>query len=242
MENMNCNHLINYFNRALTEVEMKQFESHLNHCTECREELLELTDLTGDLPYLSEPITPPIGMKKRILDNVLEEESPSEEIELVTKQTVPTIIQKRSWWTPLLAATLLLSLIGNGYALFNINEEKSRSTNLAMMVNSVELQPSETFTSSGEASIFTYENEVNIVVQADQLNAIKENEVYQVWLIKDGKPIPAGSFVPDTKGDGSTYYKIKSDEMEKWDTIAITLEPKHGNQLPEGSIVLSSSL
>lgn len=246
MEKMNCDHLIDYFNRSLTEAEKERFEAHLERCPECQEELKELIEITGELPYLSEPKTPPTGMKKRILENVYEN-TESENIQLTkterTNLTVnkPSAVQKKSWWTPLLAATLLLSLLGNGYTLMKLNEEKP-GKELAEAVNNVQLEPSETSLGSGEASILTYNDEMSIIVQADQLKAIEGNEVYQVWLIEDGKPVPAGSFVPDATGSGAAYYKIKADKNKKWDTIAITLEPQPGNELPEGQIVLSSKL
>lgn len=246
MEKMNCDHLIDYFNRSLTEAEKEQFESHLEHCQECQEDLKDLIEITGELPYLSEPITPPAGMKKRILENVYEKTESEEVPQAITEQpnqsvNKPAALHKRSWWTPVLAAALLLSLLGNGYALLEINEEKP-ANELANSVNSVQLQPSEAFSGSGEASILTYDNELNVIVHAEQLIALAGNEVYQVWLIEDGKPVPAGSFVPDTTGSGAAFYKIKADENKKWDTIAITLEPKPGNELPEGQIVLSSNL
>ena len=39
----------------------------------------------------------------------------------------------------------------------------------------------------------------------------------------------------------SSYYQLETTSKE-WDTIAITLEPKTGNELPEGQIVLSSEI
>ncbi|MEH7441192.1 anti-sigma factor [Bacillus sp. JJ1122] len=246
MEKMNCDHLIDYFNRSLTEAEKERFEVHLERCPECREELKELVEITGELPYLSEPKTPPSSMKNRILENVFET-AESENIQLTKTErpnlTVnkPSAVQKKSWLTPLLAATLLLSLLGNGYTLMKLNEEKP-GKELAEAVNNVQLEPSENFLGSGEASILTYNDEMSVIVQADKLKAIEGNEVYQVWLIEDGKPVPAGSFVPDATGSGAAFYKIKADKNKKWDTIAITLEPQPGNELPEGQIVLSSKL
>lgn len=246
MDRINCDNLVDYFNRALTEMEKEQFETHLKTCSECQAELNELIELIGDLPYLSEPVTPPSGMKKRILENVYESSEPQEIQQAVTErpnrpETITAIQQKKSWWTPVLAAALLLSLLGNGYTFMKLNDEQTEKE-AAKAVNSVSLKPSETFTGSGQASIYTYEKEINVIVQADQLKALQGDQVYQVWLIKDGKPIPAGSFVPDPTGDGAAVYKIEAAENKDWDTIAITLEPQPGNELPEGQIILSSNL
>jgi len=82
---------------------------------------------------------------------------------------------------------------------------------------------------------------LNVLVEAGRLKPLKGDQIYQVWLLKDGKPVPAGAFEPDASGKGAVYHTI-DDDGTKWDTIAITLEPKAGNTLPEGEIVLSSAL
>ncbi|MEH7146916.1 sigma-70 family RNA polymerase sigma factor, partial [Priestia megaterium] len=75
------------------------------------------------------------------------------------------------------------------------------------------------------------------------LGTVKGNEVYQVWLIKGDKPHPAGAFVTDKNGNGTVVYTMSQKEQtEKWDVMAITLEPNANNKTPKGNVVLSSAL
>ncbi|MED1203708.1 anti-sigma factor domain-containing protein [Heyndrickxia acidicola] len=140
-----CDLLIDYFNQQLGEKERKEFENHLLTCEECREELKELEALTEDLPFTVDSVEPPIGMKERILGNILSAGSgkqpsapdekqasvlgdlPGVQSETSEKAEEPPAAYRklqdskekrpRRWIMPALAAALLLSLAGNMYLL-----------------------------------------------------------------------------------------------------------------------------
>lgn len=245
MTRMDCEHVVDYLNGSLTAEQTREFEEHMASCEDCR----EIVAAAGELPYLAEAAEPPSGMKDRILTAVFAEEEAQEkpyglkavpareeDIELEAEARAP---RERIWWKPLIAAALVLSLLGNAYAFQQLSEREEPGTQTAFQ--SVELQPSETFSGAAKAAIIRNEESLELVVQADGLETLESNEVYQVWLIKEGQPIPAGAFTPGQDSDGSTYFTLEED-IEGWDTIAITLEPEAGNELPEGEVVLSSSL
>lgn len=235
MNNANCEGLVDYLNGMLSEEETKEFEAHLAGCEECR----EIVDVTGELPYLAEAVEPPVEMKARILANVFDEEK--EEVLPVAApapQLVPKKAPKRNWLTPLLAAILLLSLLGNMYALMQNSGEQEAD---GPIFQSVALQPSEVFGGNATAAIVKEEGTLNVVVQAEGLEELTGTEVYQVWLLKEGQPVPAGVFTPNAVGEGATYYTME-ENTEGWDTIAITREPESGNETPAGEIVLSSEI
>ncbi|HEU5139969.1 MAG TPA: anti-sigma factor [Bacillales bacterium] len=265
MANNHNERLIDYFNGDLDEVSQQAFEKHLQECAECREELEELEALTEDLPYASEPVDPPEGMKKRVLGNVFaEEQSEAEEDESPaeanhkTKPVEPTPLparkeqkpkRKMSWWTPLIAAALLLSLIGNAYSLFNENQngEKGTGVEVAAAFKSVNLKGTKAMKNSqGSATLVkTDTGGVRVVVNAKDLKQLQGDQVYQVWLIDDKEkkhPYRAGTFVPDRSGGGAVSYTMNVPGAHSWDTIAITLEPTAHSQKPKGNIVLASKL
>ena len=240
MTNTNCDHVVDYLNGSLTAEEKQDFEKHLASCADCR----EIVEAVGELPYLAEPAEPPAAMKSRILANVFEEEpQKTAEPEQPSEQAKPVPMIKpkarRSWWTPLIAAVLLLSLLGNAYAFFKLSDEQQPATESAFQ--SVDLQPGEAFDGSAKAAIIKEEDSLEVVVQAEQLDQLEGSEVYQIWLLKEGQPVPAGAFKPDANQQGSAYYSME-ENTEGWDTIAITREPKAGNESPEGEIVLSSGI
>lgn len=255
MNEMNCDHVVDYLNGTLTADEMREFQLHLNSCEDCR----ELVEAVGELPYLSEAVEPPAGMKARILANVFDEsvqEEPVKEepvnIQGASREgqqtspeqgakVVPMVKppKERIWWRPLIAAVLLLSLLGNAYAFMKLSDEGGGQIEAAFQ--SIDLQASESFDGNAKAALLSEGDSLEVVVQADQLQELSGTEVYQVWLLKDGKPIPAGAFEADADGRGAAYYQLEKN-TEEWDTIAITLEPEAGNEMPEGDIVLSAGL
>lgn len=240
MMNMKCDDVVDYLNGSLTEREKHEFEEHLKDCADCR----EIIEMTGELPYLAEPAEPNAGMKERILANVFEEQpitaKPIEKT--ITKPAAEPSVQpvvrrsvRRKWQMPLIAAVLLLSLLGNAVAFYQLSgDEEPAFRELA-------LQPNGEFGGTATAAVYEGEDSLNVVVQAGELAPLEGSEVYQVWLLKDGQPIPTGAFTPNPDGDGATHHSIENN-TEDWDTIAITLEPQAGNETPQGEIVLSSGL
>ncbi|HSP22491.1 MAG TPA: anti-sigma factor [Planococcus sp. (in: firmicutes)] len=250
MTKMNCDHVIDYLNGTLTAEEMHEFQLHLNSCEDCR----ELVEAVGELPYLAEAAEPPAGMKARILANVFDEsdqeepikkQEPALEAVKPASKQAPKVVpiakpsKERVWWRPLIAAVLLLSLLGNAYAFMKLSDDNGGQTEAAFQ--SIDMQASENFGGHAKAALVTEGDSLEVVVQAEGLQALSGSEVYQIWLLKDGKPIPAGAFEADADGQGAAFYQLEQN-TEAWDTIAITLEPEAGNELPEGEIVLSSGL
>ncbi|OED33545.1 hypothetical protein BHE17_14205 [Planococcus maritimus] len=245
MTNVNCDQLIDYLNGTLDEQEQKQFEAHLAECPECR----DIVDATGELPYLAEPVQPDAGMKARILDTVFDEgeqEAPIEKPTPIREKTAPPVaVPKRGFrtskWTPLVAAALLVSLLGNAYAFYELNDQPNAPTAPEVAFETVDLQASETFAGAGTAALVHEEGALNLLVQANQLQPTSGDEVYQVWLLKDGKPIPTGAFTPSQENEGAVFFSLEED-TEGWDTIAVTLEPNRGNTTPKGEVVLSAAI
>ncbi|MEA3319639.1 MAG: anti-sigma factor [Bacillota bacterium] len=246
-----CELVLDYFNGHLAQTEKEEFEQHLATCPECQEELMELQDLLGDVALVSEQASPPPEMKKRILDNVFAADvKPDKAIvtpiaskkEVIETPHIKNTASKKPWLTTLLAASLLLSLIGNGYLMMQNGEDSDLAAEeLKQPDNVVTLQPSDAV-GSGFAALFQQDQALSVMIQTQDLPELTGNEVYQVWLLKDGAPIPAGDFTIDDQGKGYVFHNIAETTTEDWDTIAITLEPQSGNELPEGEIHLSAGL
>ncbi|HET7579577.1 MAG TPA: anti-sigma factor [Bacillales bacterium] len=254
MANSQCDRLIDYFNDDLDEQEARAFEEHLEKCAECREELEELKALTEDLPYASEPVDPPDGMKERILTNVFADESPDTRHE-ESKPEEPTPLpvrraqkttRKLNWWIPMLAAALLLSLIGNAYSLFNENRNQGNAggTEVAQAIEHVQLKDlSKTRNTQASATMMkTDTGGVRVVLQAKDLKKLKGSKVYQVWLIDGKTPYRAGTFIPNHNGEGAVSYRVNLPKFHTWDKIAISVEPSKNSKTPKGPIILAGTL
>lgn len=237
-----CDQLIDYFNQHLTEDERVKFEQHLQSCKDCQEEFEQLEALVGGVAFLAPPTDPPPGMKTRVLDRVFEEEQEEATPSKATSFDAPPVtpFKKQSdrkvstWGIAALAAALFLSLIGNGYFLMNQTELSGIT-----LTETIPLDGE----SEGTAYLAEQDGVTQLIVQTNGLSPLEASEVYQVWLLKDNSPIPAGAFVTDDKGNGTVIYTLDSTETAiDWDTVAVTKEPERGNTTPEGEIVLSASL
>lgn len=242
-----CDQLLDYYNRALTEKEEQEFENHLAECSDCQDELLELTTLSENLPYLSTPVNPPVGMKERVLSNVFKEEeemvNPEPVIEKATQVTKLEKRKKISWSIATLAAALFLSLLGNIYSFSKFNEvSEGTPETFDTLVKDVELQSTTGENLLGTASLIEKNGVLNVVVKVKGLPEVEGEQVYQVWLLEEGQPFRAGSFIPNGEGMGVVTYEMNVNGTHTWDTVAITLEPNIHSQTPFGEVLLASEL
>ncbi|GAB4072697.1 hypothetical protein GCM10028778_04420 [Barrientosiimonas marina] len=251
-----CDRLLDYFNNQLTGEQKAAFEAHLLECDDCRKELVELEQLTEDLPYSSEPVDPPSGMKRRVLSNVIKQTADDghekDNIVPVSEGQNEPFKKRRGWYRPLIAAVLTLSLVGNGAAVIYLTNNDEQATEQApepgedVSRDTLEtvktLQPSKGVKAQATAMMIGQNNQTSLVVQASGLEELEDEETYQVWVLKDKQPYRAGTFVPNEDGDGGVSYVMDYEGETNFDTIAITKEPDANSQTPQGDILLSSSL
>lgn len=116
----------------------------------------------------------------------------------------------------------------------------SDSPAAASQVNGVvSLKPAEAgIVAEGRATISVDSKGMHLIVQVEQLPKLQGDEAFQVWLLKDGKPVNAGTFLPN-EGVGALYFTFNPDD---YDQIAITQEPDANGVEPRGSMVLAGAL
>ncbi|ARI78921.1 anti-sigma factor [Halobacillus mangrovi] len=264
-----CDLLIDYYNDQLSEKEKKEFENHLETCADCRRELEELQMLTADLPFASEPVDPPEDLKDRVLGNVFSEASPSatedEADEFPSENETNSIVdfdkikqdkeekpirKKPVWLIRGLVAALVLSIAGNLYALVIDNEEATPEPDppdapeegTDQVMKRVQLQGEGNGATASAALIQQKSGDI-LTLQAEQLEQLEGDEVYQVWLIQGEKPFRAGTFVANKNGEGAVSYSLdKLPEDTNWDAVAISKEPDATSETPRGEVILSSEL
>jgi len=241
-----CHDLINYFNGTLSSADRDAFEAHLATCEECREALLEMEELM--LPIAeSLPERPvPVGMKARILGEVLgsaETEPPKEEpmtTPVDIKQARQQQTKKKSvplGWLMSIAAALILSLGANAYFL---SQEDSTDTPETLAMD--EIKGMGNFESNesikGSSMVFTQNDKSYMLVQLKDLPPLKEGELYQLWTIKGETPTANGIIEKD--GEAAAVFPLKGNGDV--DAVAITVEPEPDLAKPTGEIVASVAL
>lgn len=92
---------------------------------------------------------------------------------------------------------------------------------------------------AGRAWIMKKGNSMELVLQTSGLPRLQGNQVYQVWLVKNGERNNCGTFRVDPEGNGVLTYVI--DEQDRaFDTIGITLEPDSEGKQPRGKKILGT--
>ena len=244
MTNEQCISLIDYYNRTLSNEEIEEFESHLEGCSACKQELEELMSLTEELPYLSEQIDVPKGMKARVLENIYDGSTVLEEShEKVSEQKVVELKKKSGrsrFLIQTIAAALLLSLATNVY-LYREVTQNSKSEELIPTSQVTLLPPDGQGDGIAIASLLSAAGQKSILLQASNLPKLQDDEVYQLWVLEGGQPYPAGAFQTNDSGQGTLTYSLEGLEGD-WDTIAITVEQEPDLPTPKGDIVLAGGI
>ncbi|MBW9093218.1 anti-sigma factor [Microbacterium jejuense] len=83
----------------------------------------------------------------------------------------------------------------------------------------------------GSATAHWSESVGKAVVVTEGLPRIAEDETFELWLVRDGEPLPAGTFEPAS----GTTAALLNGAMEPGDVIAVTVEPQGGSPTGEPS-------
>ncbi|MFL5514056.1 MAG: anti-sigma factor domain-containing protein [Gemmatimonadales bacterium] len=99
-------------------------------------------------------------------------------------------------------------------------------------------------TASGDPNpgiqLFWNQRRNQALVNAYRLKPIPAGRAYQLWFIRDGKPVPSVTFSP--KNGAATVSGIKVPSGGKISAAAITVEPSSGSAQPTSPIILSGPI
>lgn len=234
-----CHMVIDYFNRTLTDDEMRQFEDHLIECPSCQEELMEWEMLTEDLPYESEAVEVPADLKARIFASLSDETTKvNSVIQMPTKEKNR---RRVGIVTTVLAAGLFASLIANVFLYTETQKGPEIAQNEIQVIGQSILAPQEGTSASAVAMLIADGDSDVLLLDATDLPTLSEGELYQVWVIEGDQPYPAGIVQPDETGTGTVSHPL-TDFSGTWDTVAITIEKEPNLLAPEGQVILAGGI
>jgi anti-sigma-K factor RskA len=196
---------------ALDGDERRAFEEHLPHCAECREEVASFQEAAATLAYQAEVAPPPSALKDRILEQARRERS----------NVVPL---RRRWAFPAAAAVAAVAAcaaIGLGIWATNLHNElgqRPEAVPLSGASGSVIVSPG---------------NEATLVVK--DLAAAPAGKTYEVWVIQNDRPVPAGTFA----GGGHVAFPLTR-KVPDGAIVAVTLEQAGGVERPTTDPVFAS--
>ena len=241
------------------------FESHLKTgCPECNNELAEIYEAMSLLP-LSLPLqSAPSRLRSRVLSAIRSGKPMEARVEPRTQSSTQT--QQRPWFGYAVAFVSVLILLALGlYSNSLIGRLDSQSKQISSQQQQIvalkdELQQKEELLNvlqspkidmvfmnglapspTGYGKIIWDPVKKVAIFQVANLPAIPADKDYQLWIIKNKKPIPAGVFsVRDVK-ETENYFKVLSldvTDKKEIDAFAVTLEPKGGSPQPSGEMYL----
>lgn len=256
-----------YVLHALEPEEREQFEEMLHNASDEQMELFHsMYSAANQLAFTVEQTEAPALVKQRLMDQVrseLDEDSVSNVTDISSEAEDGGSFNRGTLAIAASFALLLVTLSLVFYS-FNLSSElnnketiieqqqaqitelqndvqrkeellsilESREVDLVMMAG-LDVNP------NGYGKVIWDSESNRALLQVSNLPAVPSDKDYQLWIIKNNKPVSAGVFaVNDPEKD--SFFKIEqitADEQSA-DAFAITMEPKGGVPQPTGDMYL----
>jgi len=238
---------------ALGPEETREFEAFLATSPDAQREVAEFRDVAALLGLSGSEDGAGAGLRNRMLARIAEERGrriPVSKPHASQGHTPPVV------WG-LLAASLV-TVVGLGAAFASLRSdtaslrqtlserqqqlEAREATLNAILEPGVELYQ---LTSSGDPDpgiqLFWDRRRNRAILHGFRLKPIPEGQAYQLWFIKDGKPVPSVTFKPEPTGHAKVE-QVSVPTDGKISAAAITVEPEAGSMQPTSPIVLVGPL
>ena len=244
---------------ALSADEARRFEAVLATSPEAQREVAEYREVAA-LLALSGTEAPGESLRARVMARVGEQKTrvlPPAEAARGRLRPSPAL------WMALAAG--LLAAVGLGAALLSargrlaaveaelatrtrtLAETQRRLTEREATLNSI-LEPGVQMfqlTASGDPEpgiqLFWDRQRQRAIVHGYRLKPVPSGKAYQLWFIKDGKPVPSVTFKPGP-GGGATVEQIPVPAGGALSAAAVTVEPESGSSQPTSPIVMVGPL
>jgi anti-sigma-K factor RskA len=245
---------------ALSAEETERFEAYLANSPEAQREVAEYREI-GALLALSEAEARPAGdLRSRVLARVGEQKTsalPPRGAATVSGRPTPLV------WGALAAS--LVAVAGLGAGLISLRgrvdalqtelaareqtlSERDRLLRAREATLNAILEPGVKLfqlTASGDPEpliqLFWDQQHNVAILHGFQLKGVPAGRAYQLWFVKDGKPVPSITFQPEKNG----HAKVERIPVPTGGTLsaaAITVEPESGSPQPTSPILLVGPL
>jgi anti-sigma-K factor RskA len=248
---------------ALSPDETARFEAFLATSPEARREVAEYREVAALLALGGDETAPGDGLRNRVLARIGEQKAGAiPPAAATTPAATPAVARGVPWLA--LAASVLLA-IGLGAALVSargrlaavetelaardqaLAQTRDRLTEREATLNSI-LDPAVQLfqlTATGDPNpgiqLFWNRQQHLAIVHGYQLKAVPAGRAYQLWFIKDGKPVPSVTFKPESDGHARVE-RIPVPTDGAVTAAAVTIEPESGSPQPTSPIVMVGTL
>lgn len=214
---------------ALEDREAERLRVHLETCEGCRRHLRWLEPAVALLPRTVEQLEPPARLRDSLMDAVRAESPPTVE---------PPRRATAGWWrglslslwrpaTAAAAAVMLMVGLVAGYLVY----EPGGSSTSTLEAQATPAAPHVT-------GVLEQQNGSGIL-RVQGMPSLARDQVYEVWVQRDGKLEPSSLFVP--RRNHSADAAVPG-SLSDADAVLVTKEPRGGSRQPTTSPLLSVQL
>ncbi len=222
--------------------EVARVEAHAAECQICREELTGLRDAAGILAVSVPQTEAPPALKDSIMRIVRAEAAERAEREESADEPAPARASRprRAGWLPglrpwpalaALAAVAALLLAWN--ITLQVRDDGGGGAEVAV------LPVTGTAAAPGVTGRMIYvPSEGTAVMRLDRLPPLDPGDAYQLWVLRDGRARSAGLF----EATGPAQAQGVAAGVAGADGLAVTAQPSTSRDVPEGPILVETSL
>jgi anti-sigma-K factor RskA len=247
-----------YVLNALDNDEKKDFEVMMQDADQEQKEIYRsLRSAANNLALTTEPVQPSESVEKHLLERIHEDSSS------ISENTVSKD-RSSSRFRMAVAASIVLLLVSLAFIIYSVtlhsrvHDQQAKITKLQNVVQKKQKMLSilgartvdlvilkgQKVNPAGYGKLIWDPKKQQALLQVSNLPAVPNNKDYQLWLIKDGTPIPAGIF--DINGASKNSFfaieQLANVNKQNANAFAITLEPKGGSSKPTGDMYLMGSI
>jgi anti-sigma-K factor RskA len=255
---------------ALDADEQREVSAHVATCEECAAEVAALGRVVEGIGLDAEPVTPPPALKGRVIARIEREREGrvSSISRMPGPQAAPPRPWWSSGVA--LAASVALAVGASAYAWALRSEvavlrsdvaatadeaaqlrgelatlrrnwvEVTRAMNVLRAPDMLKVDLKGQANAPGANGRAFWSRTAGLTFTADNLPALPEGRVYQLWTIRGSVATGAGTFAPDDRGSASITSPVSSG-AEPPDAFGVTIEPAGGSATPTLPIVLVGS-
>lgn len=240
-----------YALNALSPADRRAFESALAAHPEWAERVRTDVDTVAILADSTDPVAPPAGIRANLLaqiaatpqdgpdatepQNGSDAEEPQDgpdaeaphaaDIRDAASPAPASGRARRTWFTLAASLALVAALGVGGAVIWQQVQPPAAVIALEQIQQAPDVQSAE-FTSDGLAATAYWSAEVGqAVLVSDGLPVLTDDQTFELWYVRDGAPISAGTFSASA-GDATA---VLAGTMEQGDIIAVTVEPAGGS-------------
>lgn len=217
---------------ALEAAEAAVYERHLDSCASCRERLQWLAPAVDRLPTAVEQISPPPSLRESLMATVRAEAG------VAPGPAVAAGREREPWWERLRSAVLqpatglavmilLVAGIGTGYLLRG--DDSGSEFIAARAVSESAPAASATLERHGDSA----------TLHVNSLPPLERDEVYEVWLQRDGVMEASSTFVLDRERGASAAVP---GPLAGAEAVLVTVEQRPGSNQPTTPPLLEAPL